>query len=291
MYARAPWPLPDDVRVVDISGYPLAIRESGEGMPLLFLHGSLSDYRTWAGQIDHFSTHYRAVAPSLRHHYPEPWDGDGGTFSLDRHAADIVELIQLMEWPSVHLVGHSRGGAVALTVASRILDTVRSLTLADPRGLGRFSPEASSADDAGFTRALFAQLKADLRTGEPAAALRNFVNTLNGADAWERRPPEMRAMMLANIATAVDSGEPPDLSGPDLARFRFPILALTGERSPARYREEFAAMRRWNEYIAPPVVLAGADHSMHRANPAGFNAALARFLNSVDDGDGTGRQA
>jgi hypothetical protein len=41
------------------------------------MRGAISDYRSWAAQMEPFGRTNRAVAVSLRHYFPERWDGKG----------------------------------------------------------------------------------------------------------------------------------------------------------------------------------------------------------------------
>jgi pimeloyl-ACP methyl ester carboxylesterase len=66
-----------------------------------------------------FAEQYRVIAISLRHYFPEPWDGRGDDFSILQHADDLAEFTRKLELGPVHLLGHSRGGAVVLNVAVR----------------------------------------------------------------------------------------------------------------------------------------------------------------------------
>ena len=71
------WPLPEGIKTVEVNGYPIAYCESGSGIPLILVHGSLNDYRYWNSEIGVFAEQYRVIAVSLRHYFPEPWDGHG----------------------------------------------------------------------------------------------------------------------------------------------------------------------------------------------------------------------
>lgn len=281
--ARAPWAIPDGLRVAAVNGYPLAYREDGAGPPLVLIHGSLTDSRAWSLQVPAFAQRYRVFALNLRHYHPEPWDGRGDDFSVSQHAADVAAFIRHMDCGPMHVVGHSRGGAVALTLARRHRGLVRTLTLADPRGLESLLADTPAARDmATQLAASFARLHGNLAAGDVDRAAREFVDALAGPGAWARRPPELKQLFLDNLATAVDSGESPALDCSDVTALACPVLLITGERSPPRYGEMFAAMRACRAALAPPVTIADAAHGMQRDNPAAFNAAVLAFLAGND---------
>src|SRR5262245_2927891 len=59
------------IRTVDVGrGITLHYVEEGTGVPVIFVHGSLSDGGYWADQIGPFAQHYRAIAYSRRYNYP-----------------------------------------------------------------------------------------------------------------------------------------------------------------------------------------------------------------------------
>ena len=43
------WPLPDGVKTVSVNGYEMAYQETGSGVPIVLVHGTLNDYRVLAG--------------------------------------------------------------------------------------------------------------------------------------------------------------------------------------------------------------------------------------------------
>jgi esterase len=276
------WPIPDGVRTVDIDGYPIAYTDRGNGTPVLLIHGSLNDYRSWTAQVDEFARHHRVLALSLRHYFPEAWDGKGEDFSLAQHALDVAEFIRALRLDKVHLVGHSRGGAVAYLVARDTPNLVRSLVLAEPRGLEDLLDQKEIAEDgARSNEALFQALQENLRKGEKEAAARAFVDGLNGAGAWAAMTPLQRMIILDNIATAIDNGELPGMRREDIAKFDFPVLLVRGEKSLVRYARGLEEMRRCNPIIGEIVEIAGAPHAMHRTHPEAFNASVLKFLSGL----------
>src|SRR5690242_12781309 len=86
----ASWPIPPGVKTVTVNGYPMAYTDTGSGEPLVLVHGALNDYRIWYAQVPEFSKRYRVIALSLRHYYPEKWDGKGPGFTILEQAEDVV---------------------------------------------------------------------------------------------------------------------------------------------------------------------------------------------------------
>src|SRR5262245_30945847 len=71
--------LPSGVKTLRVNGYDMAYVEAGSGRPLVMLHGAMSDYRSWAAQMEPLGRINRAVAVSIRHSFRERWRGSGGT--------------------------------------------------------------------------------------------------------------------------------------------------------------------------------------------------------------------
>ena len=74
--------LPPGVKTLRVNGYDLAYAERGSGVPLVLVHGALNDYRAWEPQMGPFGERYRVYALSMRHYYPERWNGQGTTFKI-----------------------------------------------------------------------------------------------------------------------------------------------------------------------------------------------------------------
>jgi len=277
--AALKWPLPEGVKSIGVNGYDMAFQENGFGAPLVLVHGSLNDYRVWYAQAVEFTKKYHVIAVSLRHSYPEKWDGRGDDFSIEQHVSDIAALISKLNLGRVNLLGHSRGGAVALNVAKEHPELIRTLILADPSGLETLLPESpDSRKMAAETKGLVGTLRSNLASGDPENAAREFADALGGPGAWAKRLPEQKQWLLDNMGTTVgDSGRRPQITCEQIRKFNFPILLLNGERSPERYGEMMAAMVSCKD-IPMPIVIPNAAHAMNRDNPFAFNSAVLEFL-------------
>ena len=74
------------------------------------------------------------IAVSLRHFFPEHWDGVGDDYRMAQHVADVIAFIEQIEPEPVDLMGHSRGGHIAFRVAQQRPELLRKLVLAEPGG-------------------------------------------------------------------------------------------------------------------------------------------------------------
>ncbi len=77
------WPLPEGIKSAEVNGYDMAYQEAGSGPIIVLVHGSLADYRIWNALVPAFAKRFHVIAVSLRHYYPEKWDGSGNDFPLN----------------------------------------------------------------------------------------------------------------------------------------------------------------------------------------------------------------
>jgi esterase len=274
------WTLPEGVKSIEVNGYHMAYRDEGSGAPLVLVHGAVNDYRVWAGQVPEFAEKYRVIAVSLRHYYPERWNGVGDDFSIEQHIKDVAAFISRMNVGKVHLLGHSRGGSVVLNVAKRHPELIRTLILEDASGLEMLLPDTPENQRlAAEGLAVREALAKALARGDIDAGVNAYIDSLSGPGAHLRIPPERRQIVLDNIGTALKTEGRPPTTCAELTTLNFPVLLMNGERSPARYPAMYAAMRRCRDFPVP-VVIPGAAHNMHRDNPAAFNSAVLKFLAS-----------
>jgi esterase len=272
------WPIPSELKWEAVNGYPMAYRDAGNGTPIVLVHGSTNDYRAWNAQFNVFSETHRVIAVSLRHFYPERWDGVGTDFSIEQHAQDVAALIKKLNLGKVHLVGHSRGGAVVAEVAKSHPEVIRTLVLPDA-SIEMPMPETAEAKEAaGFTQKLIGTLQTNLKTGDPVKAAEVFVDMVNAPGTWPKLPEPVREMILANIYTALGDKGRPLTSCDDLKRFDFPVLLMTGDKSPKKFELVYSEMRKCKDDLPASIVIPNAGHAMQRHNPEAFNKATLAFV-------------
>src|SRR5689334_24041149 len=94
-----------------VNGYDMAYLEVGEGHPLVCVHGTLGDFRTWYSVLGPLSAGHRVIAVSLRHFFPEHFDGAAtDNYRMAQHVSDTIAFIEQITPLPIDLMGHSRGG-------------------------------------------------------------------------------------------------------------------------------------------------------------------------------------
>lgn len=259
------------------SGARIAYTASGSGEPLLFVHGSLCDYRYWNSQMDVLSQHFFCVSVSLSHYWPAG-DAAQGSFSWETHVAELAEFIRAMNLGAVHLVGHSRGACVAFNLARDYPDLVKTLTLADPAG-PLHADGSAPASLPPATEALRAHVAELIGRGAIDAGLEMFVDSVSMPGIWRKSPASFRTMATANAATL-----PKQFRDPLPAYTRAAAIAVKcrtllveGERSPRMYRDNVEKLAGWIGHVDKRTI-AGASHGMNVTHAAAFNRLLHAFI-------------
>lgn len=270
------------IRQVEVNGTKLAYIEQGSGEPVVFIHGAVSDLRTWLEQFEEFSKHYRVISYSLRYHQPNESAKDDSVYSRALHTSDLVEFLKALNLEKAHLIGHSYGAAIALLAALQSPELVGSLVLGEPSPFPHLlSDEAKpllSEQKAGFDEALrLAQ------NGDKKSAVRQFLRVVVGIDVLELLPEERRAVVLENAETLLPMlqtyYESPFIDCVQLKKVNVPVLIITGELSPRIVRLSNEILHRYL-LSSEAAVLKCASHGLQIENSAGFNRLVLDFLSA-----------
>jgi pimeloyl-ACP methyl ester carboxylesterase len=117
--------------------------ESGAGSAVVLSHGLGDDRSTWDELVPLLAERHRVVSWDLRGHGHSDAPSDLAPYTPAAGVDDLLSVVEGSGAP-VHLVGHSLGGLLSLTVALGQPDVVRSLTLV-ASGPGFRDPDAQAA--------------------------------------------------------------------------------------------------------------------------------------------------
>jgi len=117
------------------NGLVIDYLDEGAGPAVVLLHSSVSGNRQWRRLIGELAPDYRCLAPNLLGYgQTSPWSSDRKQ-TLDDATAVALAVCELIDGP-LRLVGHSWGGALALSAAHRLGPRVTHLALYEPMLIG-----------------------------------------------------------------------------------------------------------------------------------------------------------
>jgi len=290
---------PEDRRAADVHGASLAYTDSGEGIPVVFVHGSSQDMRTWRHQAGVFAEKYRTIIYSRRYARPNEEIPDNTDDPVPPHVDDLIALLRTLDFAPAHLVGNSLGGFIALLAAIKDPAAVKSLVLCEPPVIPLY---ISNNPGPGELLRLFFRSPVNairiMRFGmgviEPTIKAycagdierggRIFGEALLGKHRFENLPPETQEMISQNekpeVAGLLGAGFPP-LRPSEVRSVKVPALLLAGAESGALFR---LTLLRELERLLPNATrreIPNAAHLMHEDNPVAFNETVLAFLSAA----------
>lgn len=101
-------------------GITLSVQRGGAGAPLVLLHGFPQTGLCWHRTAPTFARHFDVIIPDMRGYGQSdapPDDAGHTTYAKRSMARDIVGLLDHLNLPAAHLLGHDRGARVAYRLA------------------------------------------------------------------------------------------------------------------------------------------------------------------------------
>lgn len=256
--------------------------EAGQGTPLVFLHGVLGDWRTWAPQWPAFVPHFRCIAYSRRYNWPNRNDHPQPDHSAFVEADDLARLMDAWQTGPAVLVGSSYGAYTALSLAVRQPERVRALVLLEPPMLrwADFS-EAGRRERAVFEREVREPARQAFLVGDNIRGVLLLTGGIVGRTAMGGLSAQSISRRLENAASirmlTLSSDEFPMIEPHQVLGVKVPTLLLAGEQTPPIHDEVFR-----NLCAAMPQARTGripkAGHGAARDNPEVFNRVVGAFL-------------
>lgn len=257
---------------ITINGLKLFYEDTGEGTPLVLLHGFPLDHRMWSNQVSAFKQSYRLVTPDLQ--------GMGQSEvpltnrNLDQYADDVLSLLDQLHIEQAILGGFSMGGYIAFSLIRKAPKRFSALILANTR------PEA----DAKEARKNRMNMAASLFEKGAAAARDAMLPKLLTEQTLQERKE-----LAHEVSEAMLSMDPEGLVHASLAMafrqdsvsllpaIQIPTLVIAGEKdaiAPPEVMKKMADQIPGSSYH----VIAGASHLAPMENPEAFNQLLSNFL-------------
>nr|WP_294506677.1 alpha/beta fold hydrolase [uncultured Rhodopila sp.] len=244
--------------------------QSGEGLPVVLLHGLFGSARNFGAIQRALAARFRVIALDMRNHGDSP---HAPGMRYPAQTTDVQETLHSIGVEQAAVIGHSMGGKTAMALALTAPATVQRLLVSD------IAPVPYDHGNTGIAEAMQAipltptltrqQADAALTPAVPRPDIRAFLlqNLRFGAS------PRWR-IGLAEIAAAI-----PDLEGWDAipGTYEGPSLFVSGAESDYVLPEHRPAIKAQFP-AARFVAVKNAGHWVHADNPTGFLAVLEAFL-------------
>lgn len=129
-------------KFIDVNGVQTRYYEYGQGEPLVLLHGgSLGSFdrprnnaNVWAMNIPDLAKRFHVFVPDRIGAGLTDIPKDDNQLSREGDANHVYEFIKAMGLKQVHIAGHSAGGGIAMTVALRHPEVVKTLIVVSVGG-------------------------------------------------------------------------------------------------------------------------------------------------------------
>ena len=268
------------MQTLSVNGYEMAYLETGEGPPLVCVHGTLGDFRTWSAVFGPLSKTRRVISVSLRRFFPEHWDGVGDDYLMAQHVADVIGFIEKLDAGPLDLMGHSRGGHISFRVAEQRPELLRKLILAEPGGELDRSLDPAAAAGPSPRAARIAGSAEKIRAGDIDGGLAIFFDMIEGEGAWARLPAAPKQQLRDNAYTLIgqvgENRQPYTKAGAQ--SIGLPTLLIGGAETkggalPAVLRALAAQVPG-----AKTAMIAGAGHWRFEQAPQEFCRIVLAFL-------------
>ena len=141
---------------IDSGGITLDVTDTGEGPPVLLLHGWPDTHDLWRHQVAALTAAgYRTITPDLRGFGASGMPDDVAAYGIEHHVGDVLGVLDHLGIAQAHLVGHDWGGAIAAVTAALVPDRFTSLTCLSVGHPGAFGTDGFAQREKSWYMLLF----------------------------------------------------------------------------------------------------------------------------------------
>ena len=239
---------------------------------VLLIHAGACDSRMWAPQVGEIARDRRVVTPDLRGYGQSRLDAEPYS-----DAGDVLALLENLGVDHLSIVGASRGGAVALQVASAVPDRIDSLVL--------LAAAAEGVEPTADVRAFAAEEEALLEAGDVEAATELNARTWLGPEAAASAHELFREMQAHAFRVQLAAGD--DVHDEELPveldRIGAPTTVVSGVQD-LDFFQDIAEHLAHELPNARRIVLPWAGHLPSMERPDEFVRLVLDFLSTRMEG-------
>ena len=267
------------MEVKSADGTPLTYDVSGDGEPLVLIHGSWGERQTWGLVIPALAKSFRVISYDRRGHGESSAPPDIGTVHDD--VADATALIDALADGRAHLCANSYGACIALRLAAAHPERVARMVCHEPPMLGVLDADDNGKPIAAEERRKLGGVRQLLERGDYADAAEYFVERVAiGPGGWPELPPPVQQMFVKHASTFLGELRDGDALGADVDSLRqveAPVLLTHSPDSPAFFApivERLAGLLP----NARKRLLSDIGHVPHMTHPDEYVPVVLDFL-------------
>jgi 3-oxoadipate enol-lactonase len=255
---------------IDVRAASLYYEDTGDGPPVLFIHGASGGAWVWQDQVARLSASLRCVSYDRRGH-SRSTPGDAGQ-SNATHTDDAAALIEALRLGPCLLVASSGGACIGLELVLRYPQLLRGAVLSEPPQLS-LDPEAGSALMADIAGPVSS---AEASGGPRAAVDAFFAAVCPGLWAIADEPRKDRYRDNAAVLLAGLQSPATPITRRDLGTVALPVLVIAGADSHPALRT-IAHVLADSLPDARLIELPDCGHVTYAEQPATFARAVRAF--------------
>ncbi len=258
----------------------------GQGQPLILLHGLFGSADNWGTIAKHFSQTNQVISVDLRNHGRSP---HSDTQSYADMAEDLVELCDSLNLDTIHLLGHSLGGKVAMQFATQYPERIDRLIIVD-MAMRAYPDEHSHLIDAMMAVGLSTMqnrsevdqaLSSKIRNTMVRQFLLMNLTKKDGANSEGGKGEEDgRLVWRINLAALKANYPAIQQAVCGDARYDKPSLFIRGERSDYVRDDDIEHIKA--HFTKAQFASLSASHWVHAEQPQAFIETVAQFLSGQE---------
>ena len=261
--------------IASVDGTRIAYEKTGEGPPLVLVHGTPDDHTYWVMVQPTLAKCCTVYAMDRR---GRGQSGDAAEYRLELEFDDVAAVVDMIDQPVI-LLGHSYGGLIALEAALRTQNLSKLIVYEPPI----FSEGQKSG---GPLLETLPKMEASLDEGKNDEALLLFAQDLLGMSSAEIE--SLRASPYWQVMVNAAPTLPRELRAPaeyefDASRFReltVSTLLLSASESPTSLREATNTLAR-SLANSRVTVLDGQGHDAAQTAPDLFADEVLKFARGL----------
>ncbi|MBD1380265.1 2-succinyl-6-hydroxy-2,4-cyclohexadiene-1-carboxylate synthase [Metabacillus arenae] len=266
--------------IVKIRNVNYHVEITGKGPPLLLLHGFTGSAENWK-EFKEIWKEYQLISLDIIGHGQTDSPHTVFHYDMMKMVEDLNELLKKLGIESVHILGYSMGGRLALSFAMTYKNRVKSLILESS------SPGLKTEQERSERR----------KSDEKLAAYIQEAGVMSFVDKWENIPlfksqkelpshyqQSIRSQRLkndpvglANSLLGMGTGSQPSWWNM-LSHLFIPVLLVCGQKDEKFCRIAFEMADRLPKRVIKKVN--GAGHAIHVERPQIFGTIVDEFLSA-----------